>query len=92
MPSEAGRTQSVEAKIVTLNDVLVRLPWNFNTNNLEFQKANVPTKGIEAKEIFPPSLFAFYFVNVCLNLKVQMKFLHLSGSNQRRNTRCVRQA
>ncbi len=75
---QAERTQSVEAKIVTLNDVSFGLLWNLNTNHLDFQKANVSSKEMKAKEICPLSFFAFHFVKICQNLKVQTKCLHQS--------------
>ncbi len=39
---EAGGTQSVEAKILTLNDVSLGVSWLLNTNHIDFRKANIP--------------------------------------------------
>ncbi len=49
-----------------------------NTNHVDFEKENVPFKGMKAEEIFSLSFHAICFVRVWVNLKVQTVFLYQS--------------
>ena len=72
--SHAGRAQSVEAEMLTLNDVSLGLLWHLNTNFINFWKVNIPFKGRKSEEIFSLSFLTIYFVGVWVNLKVQTVF------------------